>query len=378
MPALDTPPSPTRMIKALARERLQVLSCQRHTLAVNPPLRNARGSCDTRTILVLHLQAAGHAGYGEASPLPDYSPDNLDGCERALLAIPVAQLAALEALRTPAELLAAAARLVPEALPAARFALETALLDRLGQLLQRPLWSLLHALDPATSTPHSSPVELCALLDSGDPERALADAERHCRAGIHTFKLKIGPDILQPEQRATLSLLRGALGQSIQLRLDANRSLSRAVLSDTLRQLTAYDPEYVEEPVADPRPEDFANSPCGLALDESLQALDERSIVGFLSFPSCRALVLKPSALGGLSRCMQLASLARRHGRDSVVSHALEGPLGWLACAHLAVALAPRAAAGLWPLAHQAKSARLVLRGGKLHAPRAAGLGAAA
>jgi o-succinylbenzoate synthase len=354
------------------------LSCRRLELPVTPALRNARGAWSQRTILVLELQGMGEPGHGEASPLPDYSPDSVDGCQAALLAISVTELAALEALRSPGELLAEAARLIPEEFPAARFALETALLDRLGRHLRRPLWSLLQDLVSGLPANQAGPVELCALLDSCDPERALAEARRQGSSGVNTFKLKIGPHVLQPEQAATLTVLRTALGRSIQLRLDANGSLDRSTWAETLQQVAAYDPQYVEEPLADPRPEDFARSSCPLALDESLRSLDQSSLLQFLSLPSCVALVLKPTALGGFSRCMALAGLARAHARALVVSHALEGPLGWLACAHLALALAPGAAAGLWPLAHQLARPQPLLRGGKLHAPQAAGLGAAA
>jgi O-succinylbenzoate synthase len=84
--------------------------------------------------------------------------------------------------------------------------------------------------------------------------------------------------------------------------------------------------------------------------------------------------VLKPTALGGFGRCAALADRAHALGRAAVVSHVFEGELGWLACAHLAVALGPGAAAGLWPMAVPGSGSQLV-RSGKLWPPSGPGLG---
>ncbi len=363
------------------------LSLERRELPLDPPHSNAGAEWTERSILLLRVRDAhGLDGYGEASPLPGYSPDTADACERALRAISDAALAALEELTAPRDLTLAVAALVPARLPAVRFGLEAALLDRLSRRTQRPLWSLLGDLVGESRSPRristhgaevpsaelpicpdfgheelaSAPVpsecaavELCALLPTGDPERALREAREHLCLGVRTFKLKVGPGRLLESQRVTLETLRGTLGDSVRLRLDANRSLSRDALGATLAALASYEIEFLEEPLLEPQPAEFSASPCALALDESLQTLDDANLALFLGLPTCRALVLKPTALGGFQRCIDLAGTAREHGREVVVSHTLEGPIGWSACAELALALAPGYAAGLWPLVHQ-------------------------
>jgi L-alanine-DL-glutamate epimerase-like enolase superfamily enzyme len=59
------------------------------------------------------------------------------------------------------------------------------------------------------------------------------------------------------------------------------------------------------------------------------------------------ALVLKPTALGGLARSLELAAHAAAHGRAAVASHTLEGPVGFMTAATLALAVEQRAAHGL-------------------------------
>src|SRR5213075_418562 len=109
-------------------------------------------------------------------------------------------------LGSPRDLLAAAAAALPPELPAARFALETVLLDRAGQRSGQPLWRLLSELIPGPRT--AEPVGLCALLPSADPAHALELARRGVAEGLRTFKLKLGPGRLAAPQEATLDLLR--------------------------------------------------------------------------------------------------------------------------------------------------------------------------
>lgn len=352
------------------------LSCRRQEFTLRPPLVTARGQWHQRQTLLVRLHDGdGADGQGEAAPLPGYSPDDLPAVERALLALPRTELARALGITTPAGISSAVAALLPAELPSARFALETALFDRLGLRLGRPLWSLLHEAHRDGAPGPARPVALCSLLPSDDPPAALAQALRERELGVMAFKLKIGPDVVQPAQLGLLGSLRAALGERVELRLDANRSLRGHGLREVLEQVAVHRPEFVEEPVAQPDPDQLRELPCGWALDESLQDMDAGTLERLCALGSCRALVLKPTALGGLGRCASLAAVARGYGKAQVVSHTLEGPIGWLACVHLALALGPSAAAGLWPLSHQSFAPGRI-EGGQLVLPEGPGLGA--
>jgi L-alanine-DL-glutamate epimerase-like enolase superfamily enzyme len=207
------------------------------------------------------------------------------------------------------------------------------------------------------------------LLPSHAPEASLERARDYLRRGVRVFKLKVGPDQLLPVQRATLQALRNELGDAFELRLDANRSISRAALGETLRELARYRIEFLEEPLDDPQPDELAGSPCPLALDESLQRLHGAALDRLLELGSVQALVLKPTTLGGFGRCIRLALRGRQHGCWPVVSHTLEGPVGWAACAHLALALGSDRAAGLWPMPHQRAPLPSIAQGRLLASP---------
>ena len=152
-----------------------------------------------------------------------------------------------------------------------RFAVESALLDLLGQARDLPVAALLG--DPA---PH---LRRNALVYAGcDP----AHLERLRQRGFSTLKVKArGP---WPASLSQLQALRHTLGTSLRLRIDCNRSIPRADAPRLLEGLAALTPEYVEEPISaapakvwhDLRREDLR-----LAVDES--AIDEAAWRAHLS-----------------------------------------------------------------------------------------------
>ena len=290
----------------------------------------------------------GNLGFGEASPLPGYSPDTLDACQHALEALTVERLDQ-HAFRPEAafpERLAAARALIPRALPAARFALETAVLDleckREGcspsDLLGRSL---------------SARMPVSALIDDLG-SHALADAQAKLARGYGTLKFKLGRDLeLELE---TLRLV--ARSVTARLRVDANQSLSQGACNNVLPALSELKLEFLEEPC---EPAQWASLPeqrPALALDESLQGMTASDLPALVERSGASVVVLKPMALGGLLECLALAECARGLGLQVVVTHLFDGPIAHRAASLLALlvqsdglaaGLAPHAALGVYP-----------------------------
>ncbi len=281
--------------------------------------------------LVLELRdPTGRVGRGEAAPLPGYSPDSVAECRDALepfldspLALP------LEA--DPIAAIGERVATIPARCPAARCAADCALLDLAGQLLDRPVWQLLGGRA-------GTRIEANALVDS------MAAARAALAGGFTTLKLKVGRRPW-PEELELLRRLRGELGDSVALRLDANRRWSVDQARAALADLAALAPEFVEEPVAAGDLPRLGPSPVPLAVDESLSG--ELPDLTALGRHGVVAAVLKPMLLGGLLRCRELADAARRSGLDPVVGHMNGGPIELRAATELALALAPRRACGL-------------------------------
>ncbi len=313
-------------------------SLEDHRVALPAPARNARAQWTERASIILRLRDdEGHTGVGEASPLPGYSRDTLDRARATLRALRWKQMAASLAL-DPKRIFDFVERHVADS-PAARFAVETALLDLLAQRRRVPLWRLL-ANEP-------EPIALAAWIDEPDARASVAAAHRAVDAGFATLKLKLGRHL--DLELAVARTLRRELGPDIALRFDANRSLANRAprVLDALAELNA---EMIEEPVALERLSEWTGAPLPVALDESLQDDNaEPRVVSLLDRGLASVLVLKPMALGGFGACLRWAELAHRRGSQVVVSHLLDGPIAWHAATALAIALGGTLAHGLGP-----------------------------
>ncbi len=285
----------------------------------------ARGRSERASILVEIELASGHTGLGEAAPLPGLSSDSLDDAAAAIAAFAAAATTA----GTPDALLASVHS------PSARFALETALLSARSATTHQTLAELL-TTRPASQLP-------CAVVVD-DPDAA----RRAIAAGARCLKIKVGPT---GDLDRVVAIHHAAPGTP--LRIDANRTWSRALTRPLLHALADLPIEFVEEPCPDAHELLTGPLPCAIALDESLVTLTAAQLALALQSPGLAALVLKPTLLGGLHACIALAARATAAGKQVVVTHALEGPIGTAACAELALALAgehgSKAPAGLAP-----------------------------
>ncbi len=291
-------------------------------------LESARARWSDRRGLLLRLHGEdGVAGHGEASPLPGYSLESIEDC-----------LALLQ------EGAGASARELPASL---RFALESALLDLLGQRAGLPLSALLSDGPPRRAVTRSALV-----AGPHDLEGARAALAR----GISTIKVKLG---VRPfdEELAALEQLRVALGDDLAIRLDAGGQWTIPEAREKLGRLAdAIEPELCEEPVSGAALLELGETAVPWAADESLALphLAER----ILDAKGLHALVLKPALLGGLHRAMALAGAAARRGVRLIVTHLFDGPVALAACCELALALPseplpcgldPHPALAAWP-----------------------------
>jgi o-succinylbenzoate synthase len=300
------------------------------------PAENARLHWTRRNACILSLEGdPGLRGLGEASPLPGFSPDTLADCRRALTQLDTTELPSrLSEDQSALVELERASRRLPARLPAARAALETALLDLWARAAGLPAWTLL--VEPG-SIPE--PREVAALL-MGEPERAVEQAERACLRGVRSFKFKIGrPGALERELGAVRDL-RGALGPRAKLRLDANQSFGLEQARSCLPRFASYDLEFMEECCSLSELARLSDLGLPLALDESLLHLDPDGVaLGPWRALGVRALVLKPSLLGGIAACAAWARLAAQIGADAVISHTFDGPIGLGSSAALALSV---------------------------------------
>lgn len=350
------------------RLRLTILRYTARPPAV--PAETASPSPPRHGLVVRIADDAGRVGQGEAAPFEGLCHDTLSQAAEALEDARHA-IGALDLRDEDSEQLTELVERLRAGSPSAAFAAETAFLDMAGQRNRRPLAAL---LDP-NSRPR--PVQVNALIVSADPDAALREAADAVSHGIRVLKLKIRRKPGFEAECTLLSALRAALPAGVGLRLDVNGAWSLAEAERRLPALAAFEPEYVEQPVAPGDLEQLSDSPVPLAADESLQV--DGAEKALFAAGNCSVFVLKPMVLGGLCRCLEIARRAARAGIASVVTHTFDGVIARAAAAHLASVLpGRRLACGLAD--HPALAAWPVVdwpcvRNGFIPPPRGPGLG---
>lgn len=313
----------------------------RYALPLDAPLQLGDRTIQRRRGLLVRLQTKdGTEGWGDAAPLPAFSPESLD--EVVEVAQSVASAWTGTTLSRPAASLGSWLKELPsrdEGLASLQFAWETAALDLIAQHTDTSL--------PAVLGAQRSTVGINGLivdpLDTGEKRaRALRTA------GYRSVKVKVGRGAIAEEAEA-IRVIRGVLGPDIALRLDANRAWSMDEAVAFARAIEDTEVAYIEEPLANPsRLDELARkTSLPLALDESTRELAPALL---RAMPSVSAVVLKPTLLGGVETTLQWMAVAEEIDVTPVISGAYESGIGVRMLLALAAA-GPATATGLSPYA---------------------------
>jgi len=295
------------------------LSWKPVSVRLRAPVLTAHGELRDRDGFLVRVDE----GRGEACPLPWFGTEDAAACERALSVA----AEALSQLRAPERLEDVALPAWLDATPAARHAVELALLDGLAQRTGKPLRRLLHAR-AADEVPAS------ALLAARESAALAREASAAAAEGFGTVKLKVAHAPLD-EDLARAAVVRDAAGPGVRLRLDANGGWDEPSALNALRRLARLDVELCEQPSAE-----IATlrrlrgaTPVPIAADESVPRANGELL------DAVDAVVLKPMVLGGLLPAWAWAQRARDRGMSTLVTTTLDGTIARLAAAQLAAAL---------------------------------------
>ncbi|MEJ2530136.1 MAG: o-succinylbenzoate synthase [Gammaproteobacteria bacterium] len=305
--------------------KIQHTTLTPYTLPLQQQWRSRQQDLSVRSGWLLELEDTnGTRGYGDCAPLPSHGTETGEKALATLESI-VPRLAGIH--------VADCLEMLPDAKPnpAARCALETALLDLEAQQQNIPLHQ---HLNPGVR----SEVRVNAVIGSLS-ERSSDLATTAIEHGYSLLKLKVG--ITEPQHE--LELLRrlcADLPPSIRLRLDANRAWDHATTQSFLDNIQDLPIESLEEPLSRPDIQLLAQIQEGtditLALDETVAGMDADKLS---QFHSLRRIILKPMVLGGILPSLNLGQNARKLGIEVVVTTTLDSAAGVWAATHLAAAL---------------------------------------
>ncbi|MBK5145308.1 o-succinylbenzoate synthase [Budviciaceae bacterium BWR-B9] len=272
-------------------------------------LRNQR--LKTRDGLLVCLTENGKQGWGEISPLPEFSEETLEEAEAATLGWLHSWVNGEQAFES--------------ALPSVAFGLSCAMGELSGFLPQKADYRK-------------------APLCNGDPDELFAVLG--AMPGEKVAKVKVG---LYEAVRdgMIVNLLLEAI-PDLKLRLDANRSWTRAKADGFAKYVQPQFRDriqFLEEPCKTrDESRDFSRETgIAIAWDESVREADFE----VEAEPGVAAIVIKPTLVGSIQRCHMLIDQAHKAGLMAVISSSIETSLGLTQLARMAAWLTPDTIPGL-------------------------------
>ncbi|HZA14382.1 MAG TPA: o-succinylbenzoate synthase [Myxococcaceae bacterium] len=315
---------------------MRILEFQIRPLALElkTPLLTARAEYRVREGAVIELTDGRARGWGEAMPLVPFGTEDVGESLRILAGV----AAAIVGENLPEEPRGIDALLDTEpaltSAPAARHAVESALLDVIARRRGMPLRALL------TKQPRDE-VAVGTVVAAAEPEAVAVEAKAAVASGFQTLKLKLARSAIDVDVRR-LAAARAAVGPEIRIRGDVNGGWSESEAGDNLRRVGAVGLELCEQPVpvgAVARMRSLRGAvPCRIAADESVRSAADAATL-LEPTPAVDLLVLKPMVLGGLWRSLEIARRAAARGVGTYVSSSLDGVVARGAAAQLAAAL---------------------------------------
>ena len=216
--------------------------------------------------------------------------------------------------------------------PGARAAAEIAVFDLFARRQGLPLYQLLGGYEEKVRTDMTVGVS--------SPEEMEQDAREAAEAGFSTLKLKVGKNIEEDLRR--VRTVRGAVGEDISVRLDANQGYDRKEAVRFIEKLESeeLDIELIEQPV--PAHDikglkyvtDHVLTP--VMADESLFSPEDA--IRLLREEACDIFNIKLMKAGGLRPAVKINDTAESAGIECMLGCMLESRLAISAAAHLAAA----------------------------------------
>ncbi|HET7886072.1 MAG TPA: enolase C-terminal domain-like protein [Bradyrhizobium sp.] len=280
--------------------------------------------------VLLELTASdGTVGWGEAAPWEVFTGT----AEAAFAAIDVYLSPVL--IGRPIRRIRETMALLDKALVAhteAKVAIETALFDILGKQTGLSVADLLGGRVRDT-------IPLSFSIADPDFSADLDRMRSMVPAGNLIYKVKTG---VKPhrEDLAHLEAMRAEFGDSIDLRLDYNQALQPFGAIKILRDVDAFRPTFIEQPV--PRPHLAAMTSFAAALDTPILAdescFDAQDLVEIVRLQAADAISVKLMKCGGLLKAQGLMAIADTAGLPGYGGTLWEGGIGLAAGTHLIAA----------------------------------------
>lgn len=304
------------------------------SLQLASPLETAAGPITERRGFLVGVEQDDVRGLGEATPLPGWT-ESYEACRTALGETKLSAESE-SPIETPD----------PATTPAAAHAVELACLDRQAQRENRPLAALLREIAFESDQPIPESVPVNATIGDTDLETTVDAAGRAVAEGFEWLKLKVGVQDPKTDIKRVRAV-RNAVDEPVGLRLDANGAWDRPTAQWMVDQLADIGIEYLEQPLS---AADLAGHAelCGRGVDIAVdESVAEQSVETVIETGAANVVVIKPMAVGGPRRAVEVAAAACTAGIEPVITTTIDGVVARTAAVHVAAAIPGVTACGL-------------------------------
>ena len=328
-------------------------------LPLTHPIRTSKGKHSARAGFAINIEQDGVVGVGEATPLEGWT-EGLTECHDALHKC-------IDSAEEPWRW-----RLPVEA-PAARHGLQLAVSDLAARTAEQSLAMYLADEQWKEKVPVNATIGLIPVEHISSQLEGAIDAE------FPAVKVKIGHEPL----RASLARLDeiSAYTNDIAIRLDANQSWELETAREVIDTAAEIGVTLIEEPITSPdvsKLGELSDTGVDIALDESL--ISRRPIDRKAWLQRVNAVVIKPMAIGGIDRAIELVAQARELGVKPILSTTIDGIIARAAAVHVAAAVGISTPSGLgtagW-IAEDLSEDIIPVKDGWINVPKSPGIGTA-
>ena len=292
------------------------------------PFTIATGTMDHAQNILLHVHTdAGYYGVGECSAFPMIVGETQATCFEM-----AKDFAALWKGKDPLDLEARMKQLHDfTAFNATiKSAFDIALHDLASRSANQPLYQFLGGKKKTVET------DLTIGIDT--PEKMAQKAIQFKQDGVRMIKIKLGKN--GPEDVERVRRIRGAVGETIILRIDANQGWSFDTAKAALQEMGPFNIQFCEQPMRHYNdyllPELRRLSPVKLMADESV--FDHHDAQRLIAAGACDYVNIKLAKSGGILEAIKINSVCEKHNIPCMMGGMLESRVALTAFAHFALA----------------------------------------
>ena len=307
-----------------------------YTLQFKKPATTSRGALLERAVFYIGISNGQYTCWGEAGTLPGLSLDDVPEYAHKVLQLTEQIEAIMEWLNSRTSFDYAIEALHLEQFPSISFAVESALSGLQHDVPYR--------IFDTNFSEGKQGISINGLVWMDNSESMLKQAEEKIKQGYTCVKLKIGALDFDEECRMLEAIRKKHHAFKLELRVDANGAFAPDTALEQLRELNRFDLHSIEQPVKanqwDLMEELCAKSKLAIALDEELIGVSP-SLAGEQMLRKIKPayIILKPSLLGGFTRCDQWIRAAQQNHIGYWITSALESNIGLNAIAQYTATL---------------------------------------